>query len=80
MTRLAFATVTASAFSQARHKLKQTAYIELNNRAVVEVMCRDEVYLSHWDFRVLAIDGSNIRLPNTEEFREVFGSFAFTSG
>ena len=33
--------VTASAFSQARYKLQHTAFIELNQRAVVESRYRD---------------------------------------
>ncbi len=69
MTRLAFQTVTASAFCLARYKLKHTAFIVLNIPAVVEVMYRHEDHLTHWGFRVLAIDGSKIRLPNTQEYR-----------
>ena len=59
--------VPASAYTQARHKLRHTAFIELNQTAVVEVMYADGVYKRFWGYRVLGVDGSRIRLPTTEE-------------
>lgn len=36
--------VSASVYSQARYKLRHTAFIELNRKAVVETMYRDGDY------------------------------------
>lgn len=72
--------VTTAAFSQARKHIRHTAFIELNEKAVVEVMYRDENYLRYKGFRVLAIDGSKIRLPETEAINEEFGQIAYTNG
>ena len=72
--------VTASAFSQARYKLKHEAFIELNRRAVVETMYGDGVYQTWRGLRVLAIDGSKLVLPDTEEVRAEFGTIAYSDG
>jgi len=72
--------VTASAFSQARYKLKHTAFIELNRKAVVETMYGDDTYRTFWGFRILAVDGSKLVLPDTEEIRQEFGTIAYSSG
>ena len=58
MAWLAADPVTASAFSQARYKLQHTAFIELNQKAVVESRYRDANFRTFWGFRVLGIDGS----------------------
>lgn len=73
-------TVTASAFCQARYKLKHTAFIELNQQAVVEPMYADDDYQRFWGFRVLAVDGSKVILPNNKETRAVFGTINYTNG
>lgn len=73
-------TVSASALSQARYKLKHTAFIELNQTAIVKTLYDDDDYLRFWDFRVLAIDGSKLVLPDNEAIREEFGSIAWTNG
>ena len=44
--------VTASAFSQARYKLQHTAFIELNQQAVVESRYREANFRTFWGFRV----------------------------
>jgi len=49
--------VTASAFSQARYKLQHTAFIELNQQAVVNSRYRDADFRTFWGFRVLATRG-----------------------
>jgi hypothetical protein len=72
--------VTASAFSQARYKLKHGAFIELNQKAVVETVYGNGTHRTFWGFRVLGIDGSKIVLPDTEEVREEFGTIAYTGG
>jgi hypothetical protein len=73
-------TVTASAFCQARYKLKHTAFIELNQQAIVEPMYADDDYQKLWGFRVLAVDGSTVMLPNNKETREAFGTIGYTNG
>ena len=80
MTWLNEPLVTASAYSQARYKLKHTAFIELNQEAVVKTLYSDNDYQTFWGFRVLAVDGSRLLLPNSEEVREAFGTIAWTNG
>ena len=72
--------VTDSAYSQARYKLKHSAFIELNQTAIVETVYSDDDYHKFWGFRVLAIDGSKIVLPNTKNVREEFGTIAYSNG
>lgn len=57
-----------------------TAFIELNQKAVVETLYGDHDYRRFWGFRLLAVDGSKIALPDTEEVRRAFGTIAYTSG
>ena len=80
MSGLGFEEVSASAYSQARYKLKHTAFIELNQKAIVDVLYQDEDFKKFWGRRVLAIDGSKIRLPNTPEVYDTFGTLAYSQG
>jgi hypothetical protein len=80
MTWLEQAPVSASAYSQARYKLKHTAFIELNQTAVVKAVYSDEHSLKFWNFRVLAVDGSKIALPDNKEVRDEFGTMTWKSG
>ena len=66
--------VSSSAFTQARSHLSHTAFIELNQRAVVEICYGDGDYQRYRGFRLLAINGSKVHLPNTPGIREVFGT------
>lgn len=77
---LGLGTASASAYSQARYKLKHTAFVELNRRAVVETLYGDGEYRRFWGFRVLAVDGSKVALPDTPGVREAFGTIAYTGG
>lgn len=74
--------VSASAYSQARQKLLHTAFIELNQKAILGAMYDDGVYKTFWGYRVLAVDGSKLRLPDTDELRALFGTqrYAVTAG
>jgi Transposase DDE domain len=72
--------VTASAYSQARHKLKHTAFIELNQTAIVKTLYSDGNYQRFLGFRLLAVDGSKLVLPDTENLRDAFGTIAWTTG
>jgi hypothetical protein len=66
---------TPSAWSHARAKLKHTAFIELNEKTVLPVFYGPEpqqaprLWRGH---RLLGIDSSLLRLPNTEELFAAF--------
>jgi hypothetical protein len=65
--------VTKSALSQARKQLSHTAFIDLNRQAV------DAYYAAHpelktWHgFRLCAIDGSQLRVPDEPDIIATFG-------
>jgi Transposase DDE domain. len=68
--------LTASAWCQARLKLSHSAFIALNQEAVLKVVYRDmnHPHLCRWkDHRVVAIDSSLLRLPNEAALGEEFG-------
>lgn len=65
--------VTSSALTQARSHLKHTAFIELNQQAVVKTSYQEADYKRYQGFRLLGIDGSKIALPPTEAMVEAFG-------
>lgn len=65
--------VSASAFSQARRKFYHTIFIELLEKSVIQPMYSDGDFKKFRGHRLLAIDGSSLRLPNTAETREEFG-------
>lgn len=72
--------VSGAAYSQARYKLKHTAFIDLNQTAIVNTMYSDDQYQKFWGFRVLAVDGSKIVLPDNKKVREEFGTLAWRNG
>jgi hypothetical protein len=66
----------ASSWCEARLKLKHTAFIELNERAVLEVAYggqKDFVVRLWKGHRLLAIDSSLIRLPKEAALGQAFG-------
>jgi len=68
--------ITPSAWCQARQKLQYTAFIELNQRAIVEQIYQPNSAFSvrRWrGLRLLGIDSSLIRLPNVEKIGQEFG-------
>src|SRR5450631_651908 len=68
--------VTPSAWSQARLKLRHTAFVELNEEAVVKVIYGQEgsFEVRRWKgHRLVAIDSSLVRLPNEEKIGIEFG-------
>lgn len=70
--------VSNAAYSKARHKILHTAFIELNEKAVVETTySSDEFHKRYKGYRVLAVDGSKIRLPDNKEIRKEFGTEKF---
>lgn len=74
---LAQPTVDKSAYSRARHKLKHTAFIELNQQAVVKTMYEDSDYQTWYGHRILAIDGSKLQLPINPATTKEFGSWTY---
>jgi hypothetical protein len=65
--------VTKGAFSQARSKLNPWAFQRLNQVAV-ESFYADASYRTWHGFRVLAVDGTRLNLPNHSSVIEEFGS------
>jgi Transposase DDE domain len=68
--------VTASAWSQARLKLRHGAFIELNQQAILEpVYAVGSAFdVQRWrGHRLIGIDSSLIHLPNTEAMGQEFG-------
>ncbi len=72
-------TVTNSAFTQARRNLNHTAFIELNQKAVVEVMYSDDNIKLYKGMRVMGIDGSKNLLPDSAEITEEFGQISYSN-
>jgi hypothetical protein len=67
-------TVTASAFSQARQHLSHTAFIALQQDGLLKPFYEDGEYQRWCGWRVLAIDGSEIRVPDKPKLIKHFGS------
>ena len=68
--------ITPSAWCQARMKLQYSAFIELNQRAIVEQIYQPKsaFRVHRWrGLRLLGIDSSLIRLPNVEKIGQEFG-------
>lgn len=71
-TDLAKRVVTKSAFFQARKKLKFEAFIDLNRQLIQ--LFKETFRLQNWyGFRLLAIDGSTLKLPSFQEIIDHFG-------
>ncbi|NOY97076.1 MAG: IS4 family transposase [Chlorobi bacterium] len=67
---------TKGAFSQARSKLNEWGFIRLNEIAVDTFYDKSDYYT--WNnFRLLAVDGTRIMLPNHPTVREEFGECPF---
>lgn len=64
--------ITKSAFSQSRKKLKAEAFIELND-TLVESFYENDDYKKWKGFRLLAIDGTCLTLPQSDEIIKDFG-------
>lgn len=66
--------VTASAWTQARAKLRYTAFVELSQKAIVEPFYSSTEGPVLWrGHRLLALDGSVLRLPQDPELFAHFG-------
>jgi hypothetical protein len=67
-------TVTAGAYTQARANLSPLLFKDLNRECYTEGWYADGVYKRYKGHRLLAIDGSKIRLPESASVREEFGT------
>ena len=74
LDKLSLPFVTSSAFTQARRHLSHSAFIELNQEAVVKVCYQDEAYATYKGMRLLSVDGSKIHLPDEADIRAEFGT------
>ena len=64
-------TVTNSAYTQARAKLNYTAFIEMKDKSI-EMLYEDGEYNRYKHFRLLAVDGSIVILPNSADIKKKF--------
>ncbi len=67
----AYETVTAGAYTRARTKLKHEAFIELSE-LVRDGFYEDGEYQTYKGYRLLAVDGSIVTLPNTDNVKKEF--------
>ncbi|VAW75498.1 hypothetical protein MNBD_GAMMA12-2002 [hydrothermal vent metagenome] len=65
--------ITKSAFFQARKQLSHTAFIDLNHQLIEGVYENGSYYKTWKGFRLCAIDGTSIRLPNEPDIIDYFG-------
>jgi hypothetical protein len=73
--------VTPGAWTQARAKLRHTAFIELNQIAVVNAFYGIPESVDLWrNHRLLAIDSSTLRLPDSDDIFECFGGQESSNG
>ena len=72
------APATASAFTQARSNLSHSAFIALNQEGIINSFYEDGAYKKWRGYRLLAVDGSKLVLPPSNEIREEFGSLETT--
>lgn len=78
-TEVAQRRVTKSAFTQARRKLRHTAFIELNALQVNHFYAQFESQRWHGR-RLLGIDGSLVAVPNSAANQDAFGSWGSRHG
>ena len=67
-------TVTKGAFTKARKKLHHQAFIELSQN-LVSFFYHHFPFRKWKEFRVLAIDGSTIKVPRTKDVADHFGTW-----
>ena len=71
--------VSKSAFTQARAKLKHTAFVELSD-LVTEDFYKNMPWMSWLGHRVLSSDGSTMCLPDSPQLRGGYSTHRFGSG
>ena len=65
---------TAGAFTQARAKFNSEFFKNLNRRSYAEGWYSDGDYKRYKGYRLLAVDGTKIRLPDSSSVRNEFGT------
>jgi len=69
-----FEPVTPGAVTHARAKLKDSAFIELNRDCLLPAVYNSKREVRRWHgHRLMGVDSSLVRLPESEELGEVFG-------
>lgn len=63
------------AFSKARYKIRHTGFIELLQDSLKGTYTNDPLYGTWRGYRVIAVDGSSLRLPDSRELVKKFGRF-----
>jgi Transposase DDE domain len=63
------------AFSKARYKIRHTGFIELLEDSLKASYTKNPSYGTWKGYRVIAADGSSLRLPNSPEIIATFGLF-----
>jgi hypothetical protein len=67
-------TFTQSAFVQARKKIKPAVFKKLSQTIINEFYTNNDASIKLWKgFRLLAVDGSRITLPITDELEAIYG-------
>lgn len=65
---------TQSAFIQSRNKIKPEVFKHLSSTLISEFYTDNDLSVKLWNgFRLLAVDGSRINLPNTKELENIYG-------
>ncbi len=65
---------TKSAFVQCRKKIKPEAFKYLSDSLIEEFYTDNDDSIKLWNgFRVLAVDGSRLSLPDTQELEKIYG-------
>jgi hypothetical protein len=65
---------TQSAFVQSRNKIKPEVFKYLSSVLVSEFYTDNDLSIKLWNgFRLLAVDGSRINLPDTKELERIYG-------
>lgn len=65
---------TKQAYSKARQKLLPGAFVELNDIVLEETY--DNSFKTFKNYRLVAVDGSSVELPNNSQMRETYGVFS----
>jgi hypothetical protein len=70
---------TNVAYCKAKQKFKHTAFIELNQTAVIDTVYGDGDYRTWKGLRILGNDGSKVRLPMNDDTIAAFGTIPYSN-
>lgn len=69
-----FSNFSKSAFVQCRSKIRPEVFKHLSNKLIEEFYSNNDESIKLWnEFRLLAVDGSRMTLPDTQELEEIYG-------